>query len=274
MTLVISSIVPEGVVVTADSRQTYVNRSNFPRIASDNASKIIQLSDTAVVATSGLGFFADGGKLKSIQSYLNEFRDAHQLAGLTILEISQALDAFCREWLERIIRISITLKVAAANGSNLSFLPIANGKLPYEFDDAQGLRQREDWNLALVSFIVAGRNPDNICHSISIAPFLNDTIHLTSDAPNLHWIGQTEVINKLLTGQNPFVISSATMTVQDAVDFSILLTQTTENIQKFSDGMVGFQGGVPGVGGPIDVVFVPRKGELKWLSQKTLHTKS
>jgi len=45
--------------------------------------------------------------------------------------------------------------------------------------------------------------------------------------PQIQWIGQTEVLNKLLTGIDPFAISTTTMTIQDAIDFSILLTRTT-----------------------------------------------
>lgn len=273
MTLIIATTTPDGVVLTADSRQTYVNRSGLPRIASDNATKIIQLTETAVVATAGTAFFIDGGKQKSIQAYLHEFRDSGVLEDLDTTEaVASALDAYCRGWIERIMKASIVEIVAAEKGIDLVFEPIVDGKLPYRYKDAGGQEQRKEWFLTPVSFIVAGRDPDGSCHAINVLPFGPPGVHSTSDTPNLQWIGQAEVINKLFGGQDYFILSLATMTIQDAVDFSILLTRTTENIQKFSDGIAGSQGGIPGVGGPIDVVWIPRKGPMKWLSQKTLNT--
>lgn len=271
MTLVIATTTPDGVVLTADSRQTYVNRAGMPRIASDNATKIIQLTDTAVVATAGDAFFFEGGQQKSIQAYLEEFRDSGVLKpNLTTLEVAEALDQNCREWLERTKKATITERVAAEKGTDLVFDSVVDGKLGFRYTDSSGQPRSNEWFVPTVSFIIAGRDPDGTCHAINLIPFLTGGVHSTTDMPNLQWAGQTDVINKLFSGKDYFVLSLSTMTIQDAVDFSILLTRTTENIQKFSDGIAGSQGGIPGVGGPIDVVWIPRKGSLKWLSRKTL----
>jgi hypothetical protein len=271
MTLVIGTTNPEGVILTADSRQTYTNRSNMPRIASDNATKILQLNDIAAVATSGNAFFTDGGKFKPIQSFMEEFRDT-KLTGLTTtMDIANALQSFTEGWIRRIAEAAIRAQVTTQDGTNCVIGTATNGQLSYSYTDSANEPQTKDWFVTWVWFIVVGRDPDGTCHAITTAPFQPPSLHGTSDAPQLQWIGQTEVLNKLLTGTDPFVISTSTMTIQDAIDFSILLTRTTENIQKFSDGVAGSQGGVPGVGGPIDVVFVPTKsGDLQFLSKKTL----
>jgi hypothetical protein len=48
------------------------------------------------------------------------------------------------------------------------------------------------------------------------------------------------------------------------------MTRTTASIQRFSDGTKLAPGGIPGVGGEIDLaVITPEKG-FAWLKQKTL----
>ena len=81
-------------------------------------------------------------------------------------------------------------------------------------------------------------------------------------------IGQDE-INKQLRGLE-YVIQWGTMTLQDAIDFCVLMIQTTSAIQRFSDGVQGDPGDMPGVGGPVDVaVITPNKGFV-WINKKNL----
>jgi len=273
MTLILAATLPEGIVLTADSRQSYVNRSGLPRIASDNATKIVAVTQTVVIASSGSAFFSDAGRLRSIQSYIREFGES--LANAmpnTILELAQALEHFWQQNIERIVRAQVTQAVTNEHGNTLVFQPIANGQLPYSYVGADGQPKASSVNLAQVGFMVIGRDADNTCHAISVSPYFPMGPHSTTNGPNLQWIGDSSVVNKLLTGNDPFIISSATMTVQDAIDFCIILTRTTENIQKFSDGTAGSQGGVPSVGGPIDIIYLPRIGELTWVSEKRLHS--
>ena len=67
-----------------------------------------------------------------------------------------------------------------------------------------------------------------------------------------------------------YVINWATITLQDAIDFCVLMTRTTESIQRFSDGTFLAPGGITGVGGEIDIaVITPEKG-FAWLKKKKL----
>ena len=60
------------------------------------------------------------------------------------------------------------------------------------------------------------------------------------------------------------------MSLQDAVDFSTLMIQTTSAMQRFSDGINSDPGDIPGVGGPIDVaVLTPDQGFV-WVKRKLL----
>ena len=67
-----------------------------------------------------------------------------------------------------------------------------------------------------------------------------------------------------------YIINWGTITLQDAIDFCVLMTRTTESIQRFSDGTMLAPGGIAGVGGEIDIaVITPEKG-FTWLKKKKL----
>ena len=80
--------------------------------------------------------------------------------------------------------------------------------------------------------------------------------------------GQEEA-NKQLRNLE-YVIQWGTMTLQDAIDFCVLMIQTTSAIQRFSDGIAADPGDMPGVGGLVDVaVITPDKGFV-WINKKKL----
>ncbi len=54
MSLTINTTTPEGIVLAADSRQSYRNSKGMARIGSDNASKLFQLNKRIGVAVTGL----------------------------------------------------------------------------------------------------------------------------------------------------------------------------------------------------------------------------
>ena len=60
------------------------------------------------------------------------------------------------------------------------------------------------------------------------------------------------------------------MTLQDGIDFSKLIINTTSAIQRFSDGVVGDPGDVPGVGGPVDIAIITKDDGFKWIRRKEL----
>ena len=113
-----------------------------------------------------------------------------------------------------------------------------------------------------------------------------------------NWIGQSDVVSRIIKGWDvrmlniPFVnqavqhlgqqgienqlngleysINWGTMSLQDAIDFSILAIQTTSAIQRFSDGIQTDPGDVPGVGGPVDVAVITLDKGFVWVSKKNL----
>ncbi|MFH1231989.1 MAG: hypothetical protein V1709_10890 [Planctomycetota bacterium] len=63
------------------------------------------------------------------------------------------------------------------------------------------------------------------------------------------------------------------MTLQDAIDFSVLVIETTSAIQRFSDGIAMNPGDIPGVGGPVDIAIITRDKGFNWISKKNIHVK-
>ncbi len=78
--------------------------------------------------------------------------------------------------------------------------------------------------------------------------------------------------NSVVTQLNKieYIINWGTITLQDAIDFCILMTRTTESIQRFSDGTILSPGGIPGVGGEIDIAIITPENGFTWLKKKKL----
>src|SRR5207247_7528140 len=108
------------------------------------------------------------------------------------------------------------------------------------------------------------------------------------------WVGQTDVLCRIVLGYAPesrnlefvkeasardatattdqlnkleYVINWGTITLQDAIDLCVLLTRTTESIQRFSDGTALAPGGIAGVGGEIDIAVITPENGFKWLKR-------
>ena len=101
MSLTISIFTPEGIVLAADSRQSYRNITGAARIGSDNATKIFQVGERVAVTVAGPAFLVDPKEPKlgarSIGVYINEF-----LNQLTPKETVETITTKLRAYLEGI----------------------------------------------------------------------------------------------------------------------------------------------------------------------------
>ena len=79
MSLGINTTTPEGIVLAADSRQSYRNRKGMARIGSDNASKLFQLNKRIGVIVTGLAFLPEDEVIK--------FKEAIVFAFLGVLRV-------------------------------------------------------------------------------------------------------------------------------------------------------------------------------------------
>ena len=109
MSLAINTTTPEGIVLAADSRQSYRNRKGMARIGSDNASKLFQLNEGIGVAVTGLAFLTEDGVPKNISKFIEEFKRETDVKKLDVRDIAEKLYRLFNEkykWQEQLNNLS------------------------------------------------------------------------------------------------------------------------------------------------------------------------
>ena len=270
MSLCIAVVTPEGIVVAGESRTTKVIEG-VNRIASDSASKIFDLTDSVLAAATGWAFLQPQGSAvgKNISSLIEEFKPSVPV-GSSPQTVAQLLWTHFNE----VYRQHVTQFPAQA---------LSDGAVA-------------------INFIVAGYDSTPSIGTLFQVNIPSATAPTTPSrstnlAPGPWWIGQTDVVARIINGYDPRAVSLPfvqaanqnnaaitllnglsyavfynTMTIQDAIDFAVAMIQITITIQRFTAGIVNQLGAVAGVGGPIDVaVVMPGKG-ISWINKKELHS--
>ena len=306
MSLGINTSTPEGIVLAADSRQSYRNRKGMSRIGSDSASKVFRLGKKCGLVVAGLAFLPDSGVQKNISRFIEEFRNQTEIENLTIKEISDKLHEFFVEkyqYKAQLDNLSDRIKAdLEKQGCKISEIKKEEGHVRFKFKDPNDVETERVASVDQLQFIVAGYNSDNN-HQICMV-YIPGDVAVGRDSTKkgneygASWIGQIDVVGRIILGFDARIsnlpimqkatqeigesevrkqlrrleynIQWGTMTLQDGIDFSTLAIETTTAIQRFSDGIVGDPGDMPGVGGAVDVaVITPDKGFV-WVSKKTL----
>ena len=91
MSLAINTTTPEGIVLAADSRQSYRNQKNVSRIGSDSASKLFLINNRIGVATTGLAFLQENGIPKNISKFIEQFKRETGTENLLVKEAADKL---------------------------------------------------------------------------------------------------------------------------------------------------------------------------------------
>jgi hypothetical protein len=302
MTLAISTITSAGMVLSADSRQTYRNQAGAIRIGSDSAMKVFQLTEFCGVAISGRAFLSQKSQPpKNAGFFVNRVAESEKLDGLSIKEIAEKLnkylaDLFVDAELEA-LRKRIGDEVKTIGGTELKYFPPDGNLLRYSYRAKDGNRVTPTGAIETIQMIVAGIDADKIGRAYSVFVPRGITLEKDTQLCGAMWCGQTDVLSRIVKGYAPeienldfvkealsddqastieqlnkleYIINWGTITLQDAIDFCVLMTRTTESIQRFSDGTSLSPGGIPGVGGGIDIaVITPEKG-FTWLKKKML----
>lgn len=302
MTLVISTITSSGIVLTADSRQTYRNQAGTVRIGSDSAMKVFKLTNSIGVAISGRAFFNENNQpVKDVGFFINKFAKNEKLDGLKTKEVAEKLnkylaDIFVSRELDN-LKKQIEQEVQKLGGTDLTISTPDGNLLPYSYKDKTGKTISNTGWIETIHMIVAGIDSDKVGRAYSVSIPKGITNERDTDKCGAMWVGQTDVLARIVKGYAPeignlefvkealakekdktsnqlntleYVINWGTITIQDAVDFCILMTRTTESIQRFSDGTILAPGGITGVGGGIDIaVITPEKGFV-WLKKKKI----
>src|SRR5208337_2549436 len=259
MTLCVCVTTSEGIVIAADSRQTYINKAKMPRVGSDYGQKVFQLNYRVGAATCGWAFL----KGKNISGWVNDFRTKNKdtLFDMSVSEIAQKLVEF--------------------------FETIYNEHIAAKLDPTVQEGQRA------LSFYVAGYDKNaslGQVYDCAIPGGHVTKLPLDTNNPNANWNGQSEMVTRLILGADPEIkklkgftkeletelvkLELATnfqmMTIQDAIDYAIFLIRTTVDAQRFSDGIALHPGDIPGVGGAIDVAVLRPQTGFEWVQLKKI----
>ncbi|MCS6843605.1 MAG: hypothetical protein NZ528_04655 [Caldilineales bacterium] len=259
MTIVITVTVPEGMVIAADSRQTYTNSRGDLRVNSDNAHKLFTVGPHVMAAAWGWAFL-DG---RSIYSHVKDFIVGIQGQTLSVEETARRLGAHLHQ------------QYLASVQQGLS-KPVAEG------------------NYA-VALMVGGYDPGSRAGRLFEVYVPEGEYYerqSTDRKPGMSWRGYPAVISRLIRGYDPrllelegitpalraaldkgpleFNIDYWAMTLQDAVDLATLLVQTTVHMLRFTDGITMAPGASVTCGGPIDVAVAEPGEPVRWVQRKTL----
>lgn len=308
MSLAINTTTPEGLVLAADSRQSFRNRKGQSRVGSDSAVKIFELSKSMGLLITGPAFLEEDGILKNISKFVDDFKEKYKIEGREVSEVAKKLHNFFDEkynYRKDLDALPEKIKQELIQkGLNVIDIKQENGKVIFKFTDKEGKEGHGVGGVDQLAFIIAGYNPDGSHQTFMV--YVPGEIEekrsskIKGKEYGASWAGQLDVIARVVLGRDPrlsnlnfvqqatknlgeetirrelagleYAISWGTMNLQDSIDFSVLMIQTTSAIQRFSDGILMDPGDITGVGGPVDVaVITPNKGFV-WVSRKSLGT--
>ena len=306
MSLAINTTIPEGIVLAADSRQSYRNRKGMARIGSDNASKLFQLGERVGMAVTGLAFLPEDGVLKSIGSYIKSFTKNSHIDQYSVEKTAnQLVQLFEKkyDWRSQLEKAKERIKRdLLSRKCELIDMNTKEHFIEFQYKDPQGYQRNGIGRIDPISFIVAGINQDSshqvfTCH-IPGEKKKNRDSRQKGREYGASWIGQTDVVSRIVLGFDgrignlPFVneasnqlgkehigkqlrsleyvIQWGTMALQDAIDFCTLMIETTSAMQRFSDGIKANPGDLPGVGGPVEVLTITPEEGFKWIKRKKI----
>lgn len=306
MSLGIAITTTGGIVLAADSRQSYQNRKGMGRIGSDSAQKVFDLTDRVGVVVAGLAFLDDNGSPKNVSRYIEDFKRIHELKKLSVEQIAEKLvEFFGRSFKHKKLLQELSAQLEknlSSQGMELLEHHVEEGRILFKFKDQAGLEQQGVAGIQGLQFLVAGFNSDGshmVCN-INIPGAIVQTRDSKKHGKEYgaDWIGQTDVVARIVLGVDgrisalPFVQKAAqelsepqvkaqlagleyviqwgAMTLQDAIDFSNLAIETTTSIQRFSDGIQMDPGDMPGVGGMVDIAYIGVDQDFRWIKKKEL----
>lgn len=306
MSLGINTTTPEGIVLAADSRQSYRNRKGMSRVGSDSASKVFRLNDKVGLIVAGLAFLPEDGASKNISRFIEDFKRQTETGKLTTKEVSEKLEEFFEEkhqYKKQLDKLPDQIRIdLEKQGCEVVKIEQKKDHVEFRFKDHKGDIKKGIAQVDQLQFIVAGFNNDG-SHEVCTV-YVPGKSEVKRDSRikgkeyGAGWIGQTDVVTRIVLGFDgrirnlplfqkadaelgfdktqeqlstlEYVIQWGTMTLQDGIDFSVLAIETTTAIQRFSDGISGDPGDMPGVGGEIDVAVITLEKGFVWVKKKNL----
>lgn len=318
MSLTLSITNPKGIVLAADSRQTYANEKGALRIGSDTAEKIIPISNSMGVTIAGNVYLEPPTPERpfptSIDNHILEFSQTVK-EGEKVKNVAERLNKYLTDILKpeeqmTNMRNAVLAQIAQMGGKVLEEKTV-DSQLVVTFLDQNNQQQFAQAQFSGgVELILAGYdnlgslNAKQQAFRIKIPGTVehtrkdNDVNQYGAD-----WSGQGDVPARIIMGVDPQIgrlpfisflhangykeqqfgeelkalqyrISWPSITLYDAIEFASLIIQTTAAVQRFSDGTAVDPGGIPGVGGAIDVAVIDPINGFQWYKHKLLELES
>ena len=243
---------------------------------------------------------------KNISKFIEQFKRETEVEELNIKDIVDKLQYLFNKkykWQKQLDKLPEKIRSdLQKQGCEVLEIKKEQYVIKFRFKDPQGNLKNGVGRVDGINLLVAGYNKDG-SHGVYTC-YIPGEIQKKRDSKEkgkeygASWIGQIDVVSRIVLGFDgrignikfisettqklgqeevnkqlgnlEYVIQWGTMTLQDAIDFCTLMIQTTSAIQRFSDGIAADPGGMPGVGGLVDVaVITPGKGFI-WVSRKKL----
>jgi hypothetical protein len=263
MTLAVTVVCQDGVVVAADSRTTLSNY-RASRVGSDYTHKVFG-SGRVAAATWGEAFILG----RSMAGHMADFAEA-EVANCDHPE-------------------------AAAERLAEYFGDLYDQMLPHDLDLAVS-------EPSALGFLVAGYDERGLAEAweVDVPHRAIGLVATNEGGGGAVWRGQSDVVTRLLAGydqvllkrlardhhrereyhaleplleQLTYSIPFDTMNLQDGIDLAVLCLRTTIAVQRFSLGALAEAPAFswPGVGGPIEIATVTERGGFGWVQRTAIH---
>lgn len=218
MSLTIGVFTPEGIVLAADSRQSYRNITGAARIGSDNATKIFKVGNRFGVTVAGPAFLIDPSQPKlgarGIGAYINEF-----LNQMTPKETVETIATKLRTYLEGIyspkkqldsLVVEISRQIESQGGKVVKKESAEhNQAVVIDYTDKDGNPQKGVAEVMPISLIIAGydKNGDNYELDAYLVHIPGPTKHIRKHGEEnqfgANWTGQTDLVSRIIKGTDP-----------------------------------------------------------------------
>ena len=228
MSLTLCLTTPEGIVLAADSRQTYRNNVGASRIGSDSATKIFVVNRHIGVTVAGPAFLKDpddqNGGTKGIGSFVQDFvKQLDEKA--TVESVAEGLKDFLtkvyqpdkqleeaeKELLRRINEMKGTVVKTEKQKEG--------GQVVVHFTDSNGKVNQGAAGIMPISLMVAGydqppkeskgKEKKNGKPELSVymayvpGPTQHKRKHGDGNQFGANWTGQTDVVTRIILGRDP-----------------------------------------------------------------------
>ena len=301
MSLCIVALTPSGMVLTADSRETYRNAAGATRTGPDNAAQLFKFTEKCGVVVSGKSSFPDAkGVVKSTGWFVEEFRKSlKNKSSMPVKALAQQLNLYLsRVYIEpEEVRLKGQLEeeLTASGRAQVAFQRRQGAAIPYSYV-SDGKTHEGQFVMETIEFIVAGYDADGVgrAYFARVPEEVSEGASRTTEAGGQLSIGHNDVLSRITkgwsqelfslnciaeakakdvdvlaeAGRMEYIFNWGVMGLQDAIDFCAGMTRITETVQKLSDGTYLRPGGTGAVGGPLDVATITLEDNFQWVQRK------